>query len=149
VIIRPEQSELDELAKFETYIKEQLNVRKITFSTDRSSYGIELKAEPEIPILGRRLGKQAKDVFAAIRALNSTQIDQLKESGSMIVGGHEIKSNEIRIQFNVKAEVKSTISLSAKSTALKSINLTDTFFKKINFPIVMSSENLKFSKKFF
>ena len=41
----------------EHYIKEQLNVRKVTFTTDKKAYGVELRAEPQIPVLGKRLGK--------------------------------------------------------------------------------------------
>ena len=40
-----------------------MNVRKVTFTTDKSSYGVELQAEPQIPVLGKRLGKEAKNVF--------------------------------------------------------------------------------------
>ena len=105
VVIRPEQADLDEIQELEGYIKEQLTVRKVTFETDRSAYGVELRAEPEIPILGRRLGKEAKKVFAAIRELSSDQIEKLKEDGEMEVGGHKITKNEIRIRFNTSSEV--------------------------------------------
>ena len=105
VVIRPEQAELDEIRVLEGYIKEQLNVRNVSFSTDRSAYGIELRAEPEIPILGKRLGKQAKNVFAAIRQLSSKEIETLKEKGEMMVGGHKITKDEIRLRFNVADQV--------------------------------------------
>lgn len=105
VIIRPEQAELDEIQVLEGYIQEQLNVRKVTFATDRSAYGVELRAEPEIPILGKRLGKEAKNVFAAIRLLNTEQIEKLREVGQMEVGGHKITKDEIRIRFIAASEV--------------------------------------------
>ena len=105
VVIRPEQAELDEIRVLEGYIKEQLNVRNVSFSTDRSAYGIELRAEPEIPILGKRLGKQAKNVFAAIRQLSSKEVETLKEKGEMMVGGHKISKDEIRLRFNVADQV--------------------------------------------
>ena len=57
VVIRPEQASLDQVAMLEHYIKEQLNVRKVTFTTDKKAYGVELRAEPQIPVLGKRLGK--------------------------------------------------------------------------------------------
>lgn len=104
VVIRPEQVQLDELKIVETYIMEQLNVRKVTFSADRSAYGVELKAEPEIPILGKRLGKQAKALFAEIRKMDTDTIEKLRADGKMVVGGHEITKDEIRIQFNAKSE---------------------------------------------
>ena len=63
VVIRPEAASLDQIKILEDYIKEQLNVRKVTFTTDKSSYGVELQAEPQIPVLGKRLGKEAKNVF--------------------------------------------------------------------------------------
>ena len=48
---------MDQVAMLEHYIKEQLNVRKVTFTTDKKAYGVELRAEPQIPVLGKRLGK--------------------------------------------------------------------------------------------
>jgi len=52
VVIRPEVTSLDQIRVLELYIKEQLNVRDVTFTTDKSKYGVELRAEPQIPILG-------------------------------------------------------------------------------------------------
>ena len=57
VVIRPEQASLEQIRILEHYIKEQLNVRKVTFTTDKKAYGVELRAEPQIPVLGKRLGK--------------------------------------------------------------------------------------------
>lgn len=57
VVIRPEQASLDQVTVLEHYIQEQLNVRKVTFTTDKKAYGVELRAEPQIPVLGKRLGK--------------------------------------------------------------------------------------------
>ena len=37
-----------------------MNVRKVTFTTDKKAYGVELRAEPQIPVLGKRLGKGKK-----------------------------------------------------------------------------------------
>ena len=81
-------------------------MRKVSFSTDRSAYGIELRAEPEIPILGRRLGKEAKNVFAAIRQMSSKEVEELKEKGEKTVGGHKITKDEIRLRFNVADQVR-------------------------------------------
>ena len=78
VVIRPEQASLEQIRVLEGYIKEQLNVRTVTFTTDKSKYGVELRAEPQIPILGRRLGKEAKNVFKLIRELTDAEIENLK-----------------------------------------------------------------------
>lgn len=52
----------------EKYILEELNIRSLTITTDKSSYGVCLRAEPDHRI-GARLKKQFNDVMAAIKVI--------------------------------------------------------------------------------
>lgn len=51
------------------YIIEELNVRKITLSTDKKKYGVSLKAEPDHKTLGVKLKSAFKDVMADIKVI--------------------------------------------------------------------------------
>lgn len=51
------------------YILEELNVRKITLSSDKLKYGVSLRAEPDHKTLGARLKSAFKDVMADIKVL--------------------------------------------------------------------------------
>lgn len=46
---------------------EELNVRTVTFSTDKEKYGVTLRAEPDHKSLGNRLKSAFKDVMTDIK----------------------------------------------------------------------------------
>ena len=49
------------------YQIQELNVRKVTLSTDKNKYGIRLRAEPDHMVLGKRLKGAFKMVMTSIR----------------------------------------------------------------------------------
>ncbi len=68
VIVRDQES-LEELREMEKYILEELNVRSLNLTTDKDSFGVSLRAEPDHRI-GARLKGQFKPVMAAIKVLS-------------------------------------------------------------------------------
>lgn len=69
VIIHNNQKYLQEIEMMNQYIIEELNVRKITLSTDKVKYGVSLKAEPDHKTLGVKLKSAFKDVMADIKVI--------------------------------------------------------------------------------
>ena len=57
-----------------SYVMEELNVKAVSTSTQRSKYGVKLKAEPDFRSLGARLGSAMKQVMSACKALTSEQL---------------------------------------------------------------------------
>ena len=49
------------------YFNQELNVKKLTVSSDKDKYGIHLKAEPDNQTLGRRLKGAFKQVSQAVK----------------------------------------------------------------------------------
>ena len=70
VVILRDQESLDELRTMERYILEELNVRALKLTTDKDSFGVSLRAEPDHRI-GARLKGQFKPVMAAIKVILS------------------------------------------------------------------------------
>lgn len=56
-------------------------MRQLTLSTDKDKYGIRLKAEPDHMVLGKRLKGAFKSVAAAIKGLQSVQLEEFQKSG--------------------------------------------------------------------
>ena len=52
---------------FGTSFLQELNVKKLTVSSEKDKYGIHLKAEPDNQTLGRRLKGAFKQVSQAIK----------------------------------------------------------------------------------
>lgn len=48
---------------------QELNVRKITVSSDKHKFGVQLRAEPDNQTLGRRLKGAFKQVSQAIKGI--------------------------------------------------------------------------------
>lgn len=67
VVIHREQSALDGVQKMRAYILDELNVKQMTLTTDKTKWGVTLKAEPDFKTLGQRLKADLKKVSAQIK----------------------------------------------------------------------------------
>lgn len=57
---------LNHIRDMEAYILSELNVREVVASNDETKYGLTLSAEPDLKIVGKRLGADLKKVRPAI-----------------------------------------------------------------------------------
>ena len=95
-IIHQEQSMLDEIARLQDYIQNELNMKTVEYSTDENRY-INLFAKPNSPVLGKRLGKEFGKFRRVIEKLNSQQLSQLQDTGSLAIDGENFSSDDILI----------------------------------------------------
>ena len=58
---------LSDIKSLEHYIKDELNIRNLTLTSDKQSYGVKLRAEPDHKTLGARLKGEFKSVTAQIK----------------------------------------------------------------------------------
>ncbi|XP_077291479.1 isoleucyl-tRNA synthetase [Arctopsyche grandis] len=99
VIIHQDPNYLSDILSLEKYVLEEMNVRKITVSTDKVKYGISLRAEPDHKTLGARLKGDFKAVTQAIKALSDDQVQAVISKGYLETTGHQIDLSEIRLIF--------------------------------------------------
>ncbi|XP_044517790.1 isoleucine--tRNA ligase, cytoplasmic isoform X4 [Gracilinanus agilis] len=99
VVIHQDAEALGDIKSLEKYILEELNVRQVTLSTDKKKYGIRLRAEPDHMVLGKRLKGAFKTVMAAIKELPSEQLEHLQQTGSLVVEGHELHKEDVRLLY--------------------------------------------------
>lgn len=76
---------------------EELNVKKLTTATKEDKYGISLRAEPNNERLGKRLKEDFKKIAPAIKALTSEQLVHFQESGEIILEGHVLTTEDIKV----------------------------------------------------
>ena len=67
VVITNCQETINDIESLKKFILEELNVREVKLTMDRSSYGVQLTAEPDIKALGLRLRGDSKKVIKAVR----------------------------------------------------------------------------------
>lgn len=95
-VIHRDQTILDEIAKLETYIKTELNFKSVEYSEDENQF-INLYAKPNLPVLGKRLGKQMGQFMKAIKGLTSEQVEKIEETGSIELQGEQFTSDDFLI----------------------------------------------------
>lgn len=67
VVIHQDPTFLEDIRSLESYVVEELNVRKLTTTTDKKRYGVRLRAEPDHKTLGVRLKGAYKSVIESVK----------------------------------------------------------------------------------
>ncbi|XP_036043283.1 isoleucine--tRNA ligase, cytoplasmic isoform X2 [Onychomys torridus] len=117
VVIHQDPEALEDIKSLEKYIIEELNVRKVTLSTDKNKYGIRLRAEPDHMVLGKRLKGAFKAVMMAIKQLSNEELEQFQKSGSIVVEGHELHEEDLRLMYTFDQATGGTAQFEAHSDA--------------------------------
>ena len=103
VLVDSDPKVLEDAQSLESYIIGELNVKKLTVSTDKNKYDVKLTARPNHMMLGARLKKDFKPVSAAIMQLTDADLVQMEQAGSREILGHQIKYSELHISYEVKS----------------------------------------------
>jgi isoleucyl-tRNA synthetase len=95
-VVHKDTELLDEIGRLDEYIKTELNVKAIDYSTDENRY-ITLYAKPNSPILGKRLGRRFKDFKKEIEALDAQTIIEFQDRGEMVIDGERLNAEDILV----------------------------------------------------
>uniref|UniRef100_A0A3Q3J6Z2 Isoleucine--tRNA ligase, cytoplasmic n=1 Tax=Monopterus albus TaxID=43700 RepID=A0A3Q3J6Z2_MONAL len=117
VVIHQDAEALKDIQSLQKYILEELNVRQLTLSTDKDKYGIRLRAEPDHMVLGKRLKGAFKAITASIKELTSEQLEAFQKTGSIMVDGHELHEEDLRLMYTFNQSSGSAAQYEAHSDA--------------------------------
>lgn len=117
VVIHQDPEALKDIQSLQKYILEELNVRQLTLSTDKDRYGIRLRAEPDHMVLGKRLKGAFKSVTASIKSLSNEQLEAFQKTGSIVVDGHELHEEDLRLMYTFDQSSGSATQYEAHSDA--------------------------------
>ena len=101
-VIHRDQGMLDEIARLESYLKGELNVKTVEYTQDEEHY-IRLYAKPNSPVLGKRLGKDFGKFRGLIEKLDAPALTQLQESGSLTIDTVTFSGDDILVFREAKA----------------------------------------------
>ncbi|XP_028405493.1 isoleucine--tRNA ligase, cytoplasmic-like [Dendronephthya gigantea] len=99
IVIHQDSQYLEDVKSLENYILEELNVKKLTVSSERDKYGIHLKAEPDNQTLGRRLKGAFKQVSQAIKELTDSQLKEYIKNGKIDILGHVLSGTDLKLIY--------------------------------------------------
>lgn len=95
-VLHRDQNLLDEIKKLEEYIKIELNIKKIEYKTNESDF-IRLYVKPNLPVLGKKLGKEMGRYKALLEKLTSNEIEKLEEVGELTLEGISFTPEDVLI----------------------------------------------------
>ena len=78
------------------YVVEEVNVRNLKTCADPLQY-CTLRAEPDYPSLGKRLGKAMATIGKAVKGMTTQQILDFETQGKIELEGESLGSGEIRV----------------------------------------------------
>lgn len=78
------------------YVVEEVNVRSLQTCSDPLQY-CTLRAEPDYPSLGKRLGKAMAKIGKAVKGMTTQQILDFEAQGRITLEGESLGSGEIRV----------------------------------------------------
>merc|ERR1711963_252473 len=110
VVIHKDQQCLDDIRSLEKFILEELNVRSVTLSSDKASYGVTLRAEPDHKTLGFRLKGDFKPVMAEIKQLSDERLTSFLKGEKLTLKGHDISMEDLRIMYSFTGEKSKELS---------------------------------------
>lgn len=100
VVISRNQNVLDDVKELEEYILGELNVRNLTVTDEREKYGVQLRAVPDIKILGMRLKNESKNVISAIRKMTDEQLLEFQKNPTdHQICGQKLDEGELKIIY--------------------------------------------------
>lgn len=100
VVIHQDEEVLKDILLLKAYILEELNVRKLTVTSDKEKYGVTLRAEPDHKTLGARLKGEFKQIMQAIKELSDEQLQKFVATKEIVVEGHKLEEQDLRLMFN-------------------------------------------------
>jgi isoleucyl-tRNA synthetase len=95
-VIHQDQTLLNEMKKLEEYIKIELNVKNVEYMTNESDF-VVLSAKPNLPVLGKKLGKDMGAFKALIEKLTSADVQKIEAGGKVTLNNVDFDANEILV----------------------------------------------------
>lgn len=95
-VIHQDAGLLKEIQKLEEYIKIELNIKNVEYMTNEADF-VTLSAKPNLPVLGKKLGKEMGAFKSLIEKLSSSEVQKIEEGGKVIINGVDFTSEEILV----------------------------------------------------
>ncbi|XP_018794652.1 PREDICTED: isoleucine--tRNA ligase, cytoplasmic [Bactrocera latifrons] len=124
IVIHRDPEILASVERLSDFILNELNVRKLTLSSDKSKYGVTLRAKPDHKILGQRFKANFKTMMNAIKSLDDEEIQNQLSKGYYSIQGHRIELSEVRLIYCVSENLKTNLEANSENDILVLLDMT-------------------------
>ena len=108
IVFHHEQEYLDDVRSLENYVLAELNVVKVTYTSDEAATGVKYKVSADWPTLGKKLRKDIGKVRSALPNVTSEQCKYFVTQGKIDVNGIELVTGDLVVtRFVESAEGES------------------------------------------
>ena len=97
IIVHKDQQYLDDIKDFDHYIKEELRVQNLSFTTDEDGHGVVYKVKADWPVLGKKLKKDMPKVKNALALVSSAEVKEFMETKTITVGGIVLGEEDLQV----------------------------------------------------
>ncbi|PFH57835.1 hypothetical protein XA68_14528 [Ophiocordyceps unilateralis] len=107
VVIHHDQQYLDDIAKLQNYITEELNLRDLMTSRDEAQYSVQFSVTADWPVLGKKLRKDMARVKKALPELSSEQVQGYLQDGEISVDGIRLVEGDLVVRRSLREDATS------------------------------------------
>ena len=107
VVVAQDLEQITKIKDVESYVLEELNVKKLTISDDKPKYNVELKAELNHRILGSKLKKDYQAAVKESKNLTTAQLEDFQKTSKIYILGHELGSEDLEVIATVNNDKSS------------------------------------------
>ena len=109
VVISRDEHVTQDVEELGDYIKSELNVLELETTDNKDQYGVQLKGQPDIRLLGGRLKGESRSVVEAIKKMSELDLEEYqKNPESYKVGGHNLEEGELKLVYSFGEETSAT-----------------------------------------
>jgi isoleucyl-tRNA synthetase len=98
LVFHADEGYLEDVKSLQRYLRSELNVRDITFTSDESISGVRYRAVADWGVLGKKLRKDIGRVKNALPSVSSDEIKAYLKSGTVTVDGIELVDGDLTVQ---------------------------------------------------
>ncbi|KAJ3369980.1 isoleucine--tRNA ligase [Allomyces arbusculus] len=97
VVLHADQEYLADVASLELYVKEELNVRTLTLTSDEDKHHVAYKAEADFKVLGIKLRKDMPKVKNGLAKVSSAAVKEFARTGTLVVEGITLGADDLKV----------------------------------------------------
>ena len=97
IIVHKDPQYLEDVRELEHYVKEELRLQKLTYTTDEDGHGVLYKVKADWPVLGKKLKKDMPVVKKNLEKVASQEVKEFLETKSIVVGGITLGEEDLQV----------------------------------------------------
>lgn len=101
VVISRDPQVAQDVMELQDYIKSESNVQELITTDDKEKFGVSIKAQPDLKLLGARLRGESKAVIEAIKKMSELDLqDYQNDPQNYVILGQKLEEGELKLVYS-------------------------------------------------